>query len=86
MSEYPNLELNGKVVNVYQTDIFGFKDEEIDPAHLLFNYAEFENGRELTDNQLIKLSKKYKHVLYLLVKDDLPKDSIHHSTYQELIS
>jgi hypothetical protein len=83
--EYPNLELNGKVVTEYQTDIYGMSDEELDPADLLFNYAEFENGRELTDNQLIKLSKKYKHVLYLLVKDDLPEDSPHHVKYQAML-
>ena len=81
MSEYPDLELKGKLVTEYQTDFFGISKEELDPADLLFTYAEFESGRELTDKQLITLSKKYKHVLYLLVKDDLPKDSLHHAKY-----
>lgn len=84
MTTYPDLKLKGKLVTEYQTDFFGISKEELDPADLLFTYAEFESGRELTDKQLITLSKKYKHVLYLLVKDDLPKDSPHHAKYLEV--
>lgn len=76
------MTLNGKKVADYETDCFGMDKNEIDPAEMLFTYAEFENGRELTDNQLDKLSKKYPEVLYNLLRDDIPKDSPIHARYQ----
>jgi hypothetical protein len=82
MSSYPDLELDGKVIDDYGTEIQGVPAEELDPANLLFTYGSFTNGTELTSNQLSKLSDKYRNVLYLLIKDDLPDNSPHHLTYQ----
>lgn len=82
LKTYPEIELNGRKVDDYQTDAFGITQEEIDNASLLFTYGVFENtDRELTDNQLIKLSKKYPSVLYILLYDLIAKDSPIHKKF-----
>jgi hypothetical protein len=82
MTEYPNLELNGLVIDDYGTEIQGIPEDQLDPAQLLFTYAAFTNGKELTCGQLTELSEKYRNILYLLIKDDLPDNSPHHLAYQ----
>ena len=76
-----NMELNGKKITDWETDAFMVKAEDIDIDHWLFTFGEFENGRELTENQLDKLSKKYRNVLYDIFKYDIPKDSHYHEKY-----
>ena len=85
---YPILKFNGRTVTMYQIDLYGVPEEDLDPAHLYFTYAEFDDCQKtLTENQLLRLGRKYPEIIYLLIKDDLlPKDSLHHATYQHLIT
>lgn len=83
--DYPDLKFDGKTVSEYEIDLFSISDNELNPTELLFTYAKFENGKRLTDNQLRKLSKQYPEIIYLLINDLLPEDSIHHATYQPML-
>ena len=80
------LELNGKQVVEVEIDCYGLSQEEIDSGKLLFTYAEFETGKPLTDNQLVRLSKKYPEVIYTLVADMMSPNSPSHAKYKKFVA
>ena len=82
---YPILKFNGRPVSMYLIDCYGISDNELNPAELGFIEAEFSDcNKPLTEFQLVRLSKQYPQVIYSLIQDWLPDDSLHHATYKPL--
>lgn len=82
LKNWPTLELNGRTITDYETDFYGVGQDEIDTGLLQFTYAAFDDkDQSLTDNQLDRLSSKYRWVVYLLSLNFLSEDSPKHKKY-----
>ena len=65
------MELSGRSINLASLEIDGIDSSDYpDFCDAFFSYATFEDGEELSDEELEDLSEKYADVVNMMAHDD----------------